>query len=662
MYISKEGLLMGHVAYTVEQQKIINHREGPAFVVAGAGTGKTFTMTARVESLIESGVNPAAILVLTFSNAAANEMVGRVKKKIGPVAKDITACTFHSFCNLLMRRYCVPSKNYTILDAGDEEDLIRLVKSNSSYAQIKLPNPSQIKEVYSLCVNCNLTLQEVLMKSKFCEIMKFRDELEDFRIILQEYKREHGLVTYDDMLLYGAEILKTHGDSIRSQYRYIMVDEAQDTNYIQFYITGFLGHNIMYIGDPEQSIYGFRGSDIQLYLKVPDIFPDCQIYTLSRNYRCTQQILDVANSIIENDTIPYKAVLKTGKEYFGECPKLMRVIDQDCESEHILQSILALEKKETAAVIYKNSVLSAKLELELVSHHINYIKRGGIKFFEMSCIRDMMALFRILINSHDFLAWFRILQLNRQIGGVRANQIIKNGNHPLQNHPFQNVNTKTAKKICAQLDDLETYLTVAVQEDYQTQLKLTNEYYFKLREDNLRVLKSKSRISEKTIEMEAQSLESARRYVPVLLNLMSDYESVCIFLENISLDTSALPANIATMGEENEDASASPEQNVNVILTTIHSAKGLEWDHVYIMDTVQGMFPKHTQYECVGDIEMQKDFEESRRCMYVAVTRAKKELVIYCPDHCVLYGKHYGRFLSTFLTDSLKKNQLLEIA
>ena len=639
------------MSHTEEQTKIINHKDGTAYVVAGAGTGKTYTMAGRVQALIESGVRPENILVLTFTNAAASEMKGRLKKNIGPQADLITACTYHSFCNILMHRYGVPSYSFTILDTSSDEDLIKFVKTNSPYADIKLPRASILKAIFSQHVNCRISIEDILSMPKYADYQDYTKEIKALNELVLSYRREHNLVNYDDMLVYCATILASEKRAqILRQYQYVLVDEAQDTNYIQFMITGYMSRNIMYIGDPEQSIYGFRGSDLDLYLSVPKRFKNMTVYTLSKNYRCTQEILDVANSVIQHDDIPYKAILETGKNFHGEKPKLAIVEDQDSEADDILQKIKATPTTESSAVIYRNSVMSAKLELLLVQNKMEYTKRGGVKFFEMSCIRDMMAIFKLMVNPHDYLAWFRILQVNRLIGEKRANQIVGDGSDPINKNEFRGKHTKTAKEICVQLDALQEMLHQAYGKEFFTQTNLAKNYYLNVLHKNLEVLKAKKNIKEQTIESEEAAVKSAETYVPVLLTLTSDFTKAQDFLDNTALNISATPESIAAIGEANEGQKS--DTPATIVLTTIHSAKGLEWDHVYIMDAVDGIFPKVNQDQYRTVEEMNKAIGEERRCMYVAVTRARKDLTVYCPDAVALYGKYMPGLLSRFLTDA----------
>lgn len=646
-------------SHTEEQTKIINHKEGPAYVVAGAGTGKTYTMTGRVQTLVESGVKPENILVLTFTNAAATEMKNRLKKNIGKEAEQITACTYHSFCNILMHRYGVPSYNFNILDTSSDEDLIKFVKANSPYADTKLPRASILKSIYSQYINCRISIDDILSTPKYEEYQEYSNEIKGLHKLLLTYRREHNLVNYDDMLVYCAEILGSEKRvQILRQYQYVLVDEAQDTNYLQFMITGYLSRNIMYIGDPEQSIYGFRGSDMDLYLSVPKRFKDIAVYTLSKNYRCTQEILDVANAVISDDDIPYKAILETGKNFHGNKPKLIMPEDRDFEAEDILEKIKSTSKTESSAVIYRNSAMSAKLELLLVKERMEYTKRGGVKFFEMSCIRDMMALFRLMVNPHDYLSWFRILQVNRAIGEKRANQIAGDGTDPINNNPFRGKNTKTAKDICNQIDDLAEMLSTAEGKEFFVQTNLAKDYYLKLINKNLEIMKSKKNVKEQTVEAEENSVKAAETYVPVLLTLTSEFTKAQDFLDNTALDITATPESIAAIGEANEGQKS--DAPATIVLTTIHSAKGLEWDHVYIMDAVDGIFPKANPSQFKDPASMTKSIDEERRCMYVAVTRARKDLVVYCPEAVSLYGSYSPGILSRFLT-SAKDSNLFEI-
>ncbi len=641
--------------YTEEQKAIIAHRDGPAYVVAGAGTGKTFTMTARVQALIESGVAPEHILVLTFTNAAAREMVQRVHKAVGNTARKVTACTYHSFCNILMHRYGIPYRNYTILDEGSDEDLIKLVKANSIFADVKLPRASTLKAIYSKKINCCMSYEKILSNPAYEKYKSQIENIQAFHGVLQDYKEKHQLVNYDDMLVNGEAILKSQcGEHVRKQYQYVMVDEAQDTNWIQYEITKQLSSNIMYIGDPEQSIYGFRGSDLDLYLSVPKQFENTRIYTLSQNYRCTQEILDVANSVIAKDEIPYKAILKTGKGFHGERPDLCVPADVWEEAQLILEQLKMMGKEETGAVIYRNSIMSAKLELELVRNRMEYTKRGGIKFFEMGCIRDMMAIFRIVVNRNDNLAWFRILQKNRMVGEKRASQIIEDSPDPININPFRGKGGKIAKEICSQLDLLSILLIEVGNKDIQEQALCAERYYYSLLERNLEVLKQNTKIKESTVEAAGAEISTAKMYVPVLIDLMGEFPSIQGFLDSITLDMTVLPPDVSRIGEVNEGQGGNDS---NIVLTTIHSAKGLEWDHVHIMDVIDGIFPNdgtgYQDYE-----EMEKTIAEERRCMYVAVTRAKKRLTLYCPENMVLYGRWYPGSLSRFLTDAQDQDLL----
>lgn len=652
------------IRLTEEQTAVVKHKDGPAFVVAGAGTGKTSTMTERIGQMVTSGICPSNILVLTFTNAAANDMRQKLHKKIGAMTDEITAGTFHSFCNILMRTYNVPGRYFTILDGNDDEDLIKLVKTQSIYADTRFPRPGTLQSIFSTYINCRKPISDII-RSQYPKYGPLHNEIVDFYHILTKYKRDHLLVNYDNMLLYGLEILKgEHADDIRKEYQYILVDEAQDTNPLQFDITDQLSENIMFIGDPEQSIYGFRGSDMRLYLDVPSRHPGTKIYTLSNNYRCTQEILDVANSVIQDDDIPYKAILKTGKDFHASKPVLCCPYDQDEEAQQILQDIMQTNKKESYAVIYRNSATSAKLELCLVSNGIEYQKQGGIKFFERDCIRDMIALMRLLVNPHDYLSWFRILQLNRMIGEKRAHMIIGDGEDPIQDNPFRKQKTKTAKTICSQLDILEKALIEASTCEYHLQLKVLEAYYYDLRQTNYDLMVHGKRVSEDTLDAEEASIKSAKVYVPILLNMMEDFNSIRDFLDGIILaDMPVVPQMSYTTGPSETEINTPAAKDVpdQIILTTVHSAKGLEWDHVAIMDAVQGIFPRIPDCGLGYSEECKQAIEEERRCMYVSITRARKDLKIYCPENASLYGHWYPGEISMFLENAFDEELLIEV-
>ena len=648
---------------TDEQKKIVSHIDGPALVVAGAGTGKTFTMTSRLKYLIdEIGILPENILVLTFTNAAAKSMVSRAVDMIGMSAENITACTFHSFCNILMHKYNMPNNTYTILDSNMDEDMIQLIKSgNELYSKYKLPRASVLSGLFSAHINQQKSFEELFKTSKYEKYALLEEIIYMLYDEVKNYKKEHNLVNYDDMLLYALDILKAHGNKIRNQYTYVMIDEAQDTNYLQFEISKLLSNNVMFIGDPEQSIYKFRGADVETFMELPEQYPDMKIYTLSNNYRSTQEILDVANEIVKNSKLKYKAILHTGLNKYGDKPLLVNTSTQKEETDYIIDFIKQQKDLSETAIIYRNSVMSAKLEVELVKENINYQKKGGIKFFDLDCIRDVMSICRIFVNETDYLSWFRILQNHQAIGEKRAKQIIDSGDNFLLQNEFTGKKNKTSVIISEALKKLYDLVENGSKADYTTQLNMINDYYLSLRDENLEIIRSKKNIQEATIDAAEQSVQSAKIYVPILLDLMKDYKSIQDFLDNVALDsTPNSPNMIKNKNATNTNNEYIPVEKSDepVTLTTIHSAKGLEWDNVIVMDAVQGIFP-NTMAKLSYD-EMKSYIAEEERCMYVAVTRPKKQLIVMKPIKAFQYGMMAEVGVSQYLKPALD-NGLFEV-
>ncbi|MGA8567880.1 MAG: UvrD-helicase domain-containing protein, partial [Candidatus Binataceae bacterium] len=420
------------------QLAAVTHRDGPILVIAGAGSGKTRTLIYRVARLIESGVPPGAILLLTFTRRAAQEMLRRVEHLVGDRTRAVAGGTFHSFANLTLRQFgsAIGLKpNFTILDRSDMEDVVNLLRTRMGLGSRdrRFPKKGTITEVISMARNKRRELGEEI-EFDFSHLVEHRDDLVRLAAAYDAYKRERGLLDYDDLLYRLAELLEQH-DNVRRRlgdtYRYVMIDEYQDTNLIQAELVRLLAathRNVMAVGDDAQSIYSFRGANFRNIMDFPEIFAGARVVKLEQNYRSLQGILDVANEVISRAADKYTKVLAAERR--GEFrPLLIRAQDEHMQSRFVAERILELREQGVElgeiAVLFRSGFHSFDLELELQRRDIPFIKRGGFKFIETAHIKDVLAHLRVIVNPADAVSWLRALMLVPGVGHRRAERLIE---------------------------------------------------------------------------------------------------------------------------------------------------------------------------------------------------------------------------------------------
>ena len=605
------------------QYEAVMHDKGPALLLAGAGTGKTRTLIYRVAHLIESGVSPESILLLTFTNKAANEMKERAEKMLKEKC-GITACTYHSFCVKMLRFYgkmAGISPDFTIISGPDEADIIDIVKSELNFQKLKnMPSASVFASMLSTCVNKRLTLEELLKEQKYWRFRQNERKLLLLREETKKYKEEHNLFNYDDILLKFDQMLTDYSNiarRIEDTYRYIMVDEYQDTNTLQDSIIRKIrtkNTNLMVVGDDMQSIYKFRGADVQNILSFPKRYTDCKVIYLTENYRSSQEILNLANHVMTNATEGYQKNLRA-QFSSQELPKVYSVNDTKTEAEFVLNRIKAKHAEgipyNDICVLYRNSFQSYELEVLLNKAELDFEKYGGIRFLDRTHIKDILAFLKIYSNPHDQLSWFRILQLHIGVGKVYAKNISEKC---LENGPEYLINEcHSRRKYGVYLKKLYEEIMSWEDKDFLQILNSCCAYYTAVREETI---KNQKVDSESTREESLQDLKKDKEDIEILVNMAKDYESVLDFLDAMTLD--------AAKSKENAED--------KLILSTIHSVKGLEFDTIILLDCVDDILPS-TMY--IGSPEDNEDV----RCMYVAVTRAKNTLYMIVPKIVLKYGK-----------------------
>ncbi len=597
-----------------QQYEAVVHIEGPQLVIAGAGSGKTRTLIFRVAYLVENNISPPSILLLTFTRKAAQEMMRRAATILDERCRNVSGGTFHSFANSILRKYALHINlypNFSIVDRSDSEDIINMIRSDMGLNTRKkrFPLKGTLMNIVSKAVNKCTTVEQVVTQ----EYPNYIKSLENILRVAEDYqrfKREKNVLDYDDLLIKLQELLKTK-DEIRKKvsntYKYIMVDEYQDTNKLQAEIAVLLAsehRNILAVGDDAQSIYSFRGANFRNIMDFPQLFPDVRITTLEQNYRSTQPILELTNAIIE------QAKEKYSKELFSdikgtEKPVYIEAVDEHEQAAFVAQRVLELREEgiplSRVAVLFRASWHANELEVELKSRNIPYAKYGGLRFAEAAHVKDALAYMRVLQNVYDEIAWLRVLVLMEGIGPASANKIIakifeKGGDlGELISPDFAN------KKFSDELRKLHAVLSrlMASRLSPAEKLEAIIEYYTPL------------------FETKYDDFHRRREDLESLLRISERYAT----LEHMLTDMALEPPNTSQIGVKPSD-----KEEERLILSTIHSAKGLEWHSVFVIHLVDGYFPVSQS------VESEEALEEERRLFYVASTRAQKNLYLLTPE------------------------------
>jgi DNA helicase-2/ATP-dependent DNA helicase PcrA len=586
--------------------------EGPLLIIAGAGTGKTRTLVYRVAHLIDVGVDPRSILLLTFTRRAAEEMLRRASLLIDDRCSHVAGGTFHSFANLVLRQFgrridLLPS--FTIMDRSDSQDAIQLLRTEMGLhnKDKRFPRKQTVAEIFSMAVNKQTTVPELIER----EYPHLADSLDDLLRLYEGYvgyKSNKTLVDYDDLLTRLKDLLANHEDVRRrlsDTYRYIMVDEYQDTNHLQSRIVRLLAtshDNVAVVGDDAQSIYSFRGADFRNIMDFPTIFPGTRIIKLEENYRSTQPILNLTNEIIGRASERYEKTLYTRKRA-GDMPALVQADSEQVQSRFVCQKVLELREEGVPlwdiAVLFRSSFHSFDLELELARHNIPFVKRGGFQFMETTHIKDLLAHLRILANPLDAISWGRVLHLLEGVGAQMSQKIIRwllEGSQPVERLRTFEARGKVAHglKTLAQVFEAASQAERPVE---QTQYLM--QYYLPILKRN-----------------HPEDHPKRLRDLEHFQGITERYRS----LERLLSDMALEPPNDSVAGVLAVDPDEGP-----LVLSTIHSAKGLEWHTVFVIWALEGRFPSFY------NINSREELEEERRLLYVAATRAKENLFITYP-------------------------------
>jgi DNA helicase-2/ATP-dependent DNA helicase PcrA len=624
------------------QLEAVNFTKGPLLVIAGAGSGKTRTLTYRVARLVEEGVSPGSMLLLTFTRKAAHEMLKRAAQLLDDRCKRVAGGTFHSFAYTILRKYAYKvgfEHGFSIIDRADSEDLISMMRKEMTGTTKagSLPRKQTLANIFSRAVNKNMSVEDIVIDD-YPQFMRHLAAIHEISALYHRQKVEHNFMDYDDLLIYLEMLLKEHTDvrsHICNTYQYIMVDEYQDTNKIQaeiIYLLTGKHKNVMVVGDDSQSIYAFRGANFENIMRFPEIFPEARTIQLEENYRSVEPILKLTNNIIEQATRKYSKVLFT-KKPGGALPLLIKAQSENSQSQFVAEKIQELHDKgiplNQIAVLFRASFHSFDLEIELARKGIPFVKVGGFKFVESAHIKDVLAHLKVLFNPYDRVSWYRILLLLDHVGPKTALDIYesilteKSGYAGIATTKLREGQSRGLDKLKHLLSDIGsrpmsvTQMGEAVVKYYMPILKIKYDDHPKRTRD----------------------LEH-------LVTIMERYPDLEPFLTDMALE----PPNTSL---NNTMLSGDPADD-RLILSTVHSAKGLEWHTVFIIWALDGRFPS------IHAIHDETELEEELRLIYVAATRAKENLFFTYPAH--IYDRMSGmvlnrpcRFIDNIPDDILQK-------
>jgi DNA helicase II / ATP-dependent DNA helicase PcrA len=633
-------------ALNPEQLNAATHPSGPLLILAGAGTGKTTTLCARVAWLIGEGTPPNRIMLLTFTRRAAREMLQRTQALV-PVpsgAGKVLGGTFHSVAHRFVRLHAASlglAPGFAVLDPGDGADLLDLIREEHGHAQSRrrFPRKSTLLDIYSRTVNFQRPLSEVVVESfPWCE-----DHVEEMATLFKTYtarKRSLGVLDLDDLLLYWRALAADEliGPSIERAFEHVLIDEYQDVNGLQVDIVRALRRecrNVTAVGDDLQAIYGWRSASAEHILQFPSHFSGTSIVTLERNYRSSQPILDTANELAAQATKSYEKRLRSDRgEIRATRPELVYVRDESEQATAVCERVLEAREQgmelRAQAVLMRTSHDSDLLELELARRQIPFVKYGGLRYLEAAHVKDLVALLRLVGNPGNELAWFRLLQLLDGVGPVTARRALD---------VMASAPAGDRLEAWAQARELLPAAARPAGDELVDALKAAREasgagvQAERLRDALAPLIKA--RYPDGPVRLiDLEQLVAAAR----------ESSDLGHFAAELAIDPPQSSADLAGPPHLDEDY---------LVLSTIHSAKGLEWGAVHVLALYDGNFPA-----CMS-AGSSESVEEERRLLYVAVTRARRRLHLHVPvryyhrprgiDDAHGYGKP-----SRFLTDEVK--------
>ena len=632
--MNKEELING---LNDKQKEAVLATDGPCLVIAGAGSGKTKVLTHKIAYDIESGIKPWNILAITFTNKAANEMKERIEKLIGDAAKDLWMGTFHSICVRILRRYIDRigyKTDFVIFDTSDQKTLIKECLKTLKVDDKIFTDRGVLSEISN---GKNEMLEPKAYGVKYAGDFRKKTIAEIYELY-QRRLRENNAIDFDDIINFTIKILSENPDVLdyyTEKFKYILVDEYQDTNKAQFTLVSLLASkygNVTAVGDNDQGIYSFRGADISNILNFERDFPGTRIIKLEQNYRCTGNILKAANAVIKHNENKYDKKLWTENEE-GHLPCIYCGEDEYDEGRYIVEQINHLKTEEyyknsDFTILYRMNAQSRAIEDILMREGIPYKVIGGLKFYERKEIKDIIAYLRLIHNSADNLSLKRIInEPKRGIGKTSIEQI-------------QEISDKTGNSMYEIIRNAQEYGLTRVfsnSRDFIEQIE-----YLKSKKDELKISDliketlnktgyTKALENENSVEAETR-IENLEEFLTVAIEFEEESadNTLAEFLENITLSS---------------DIDGMEDQDNSITLMTLHSAKGLEFPVVFLVGMEEGIFPG---FKSIGEPQA---LEEERRLFYVGITRAEKYLYLTCAKHRTIFGSTSYNQVSRFVKE-----------
>lgn len=633
-----------------EQFQAVSSPPGKALVIAGAGSGKTRTLTYRVSWLLDQGENARNILLLTFTNKAAREMVERVRSLVSGDVSELWAGTFHSICNRILRRHAEEigfTKSFSILDRDDQKSLMSGVVASCDIdtKQRRFPKPDVLISMFSLMANTGVDLEGVL-DTRYPYFKDWFEELEKVGRKYSEKKVQTNSLDFDDLLLMTVKLFREHPKALeiyQKRFRNILVDEYQDTNSVQSELIDLLAgesNSLMAVGDDSQSIYSWRGAEVDHILNFQTRYPNSVVHTIETNYRSVPEILDISNAAISKNRMRFEKNLRSSRAEVGAKPALVGLEDPATQAAFVAQRMLELRDEEgieltEMAVLYRAHFQSLEIQMELTRRGIPFSITSGLRFFEQAHIKDVSAFLRFVTNRKDEVSFKRMVQLLPGCGpGTseklwqkwRRETVFENPEPPdkwsdvFLGYTVPKKAAKHWEQLCFTMDELNPGGEFAT----------PSEMIFSVLEG----------VYDDYLKESFENYEARRGDIEQLIEYGGTFEDIMEFLAQLSLMST-------TDGEPTGDQAERDDDKVT--LSSIHQAKGLEWKVVFLIWLVDGQFPNGRILEA----DDEASFEEERRLFYVALTRAKDDLYLTYP---MLNPKSYtgdilcrpSRFLDDF--------------
>ena len=614
-------------ALNEEQYAAVSSPPGRALVIAGAGSGKTRTLTYRVAWLLDHGVDAREVLLLTFTNKASREMTERVRELVPHDTSALWAGTFHSIGSRILRRHADDlgfTRSFSILDRDDQKSILNAVIGSLDIdtKQRRFPKADVLASIFSLIENTGASLEEVIA-SRYDQFYDWIGKIEEVRQGYIKKKQATNSMDFDDLLVLTVRLFEENPDVLelyQQRFKHVLVDEYQDTNAVQGRMIDLLAgkHNsLMAVGDDAQSIYSWRGADMSLILGFPVRYPGAKVFIIEINYRSVPEILNLSNAAISANTGRFEKDLRSSREAMGTRPALVALPDPSTQAAFVAQRMLELRDEgvplEEMAVLYRAHFQSLDIQMELTVRGIPFSITSGLRFFEQAHIKDVAAFMRFVVNRRDEVSFLRMVSLLPGLGPVAAARLwsdwLKSGWAEKEEIPPKwsdlflkfKVPKKSAKhweQLCFTLDELTP----------DGEFARPSAMIFSILEG----------VYKDYLDASFDNAESRRADIEQLSQYGGNFDDILEFLAQLSLMSS-------TDGQPTGDQSESDDDKVT--LSSIHQAKGLEWKVVFLIWLVDGQFPNGRVLETDND-EM---LEEERRLFYVALTRAKDELYLTYP-------------------------------